>query len=72
VLVSTTCPFNGLARGTVPGPVARNQQLTGGWQPRFRTTIALFGNNCSPVVPQPFSTFSKYTDLSSLQIFMEY
>jgi hypothetical protein len=62
--------WNALAAAAVlflisKGPCCSESTAYGGWQPHFRAKIALFGNNCSPVVPQPFSSVSQYTDLSS-------
>ena len=45
------------SKGTVPGPVARNQQLTGGWQPRFRATIACSGTTVPQLFPNYFLVF---------------
>jgi len=60
ILARTNLLFEQLV-GTGPGETA----TYGGWQAHFRAEIALLGNNCSPVVPQPFSSVSQYTDLSS-------
>ena len=54
------------SKSSSPGSVARNQRLRADGSLHFRAEIALFGNNCSPVVPQRlFSGLPKSTDISS-------
>ncbi len=49
----------------VPGPVARNQQLTADGSLIFGPKSPCSGTTVPQLFPQPFSSVSQYTDLSS-------
>jgi hypothetical protein len=62
--------LKGFSKRSSLRPCCSESIVYGGWRRHIRAKIALFGNNCSPVVPQLLFGFSISTDFSSHGRFM--